>query len=93
MVLMIRGLSGFAEVGACLFSKFIHNIRRAEERPQAGRSSGFAPGIPMVKTANARDPHDFGVFRRSRFYRSTYWCIADRSVDSLVVVVVDVLPE
>ncbi len=47
----------------------------------------------MVEASNARQGDDFGTSRGPRFGRSAFGGIADRGVNSLSVVVVDVLAE
>jgi len=46
-----------------------------------------------VKPADARQSDDLGVVRGSKSHRSAAWCIGDRRVDALLVVVVDVFAE
>jgi hypothetical protein len=45
----------------------------------------------MVETADARQPDDLGAARSTRFGFAACGCVADRSVDSIGVVAVDVL--
>jgi hypothetical protein len=47
----------------------------------------------MVKPSHTRARDDPGPIRRLRFHPSTVWRIADRRVDALGVVVLDVLPK
>jgi hypothetical protein len=47
----------------------------------------------VVETSDTRESDDFRTFRRPRFDGPTDRCISNRGMDSLVVVVVDVLAE
>jgi hypothetical protein len=47
----------------------------------------------MVKAADARISEDLGSIGEPRFHGSADRCIADRGMDSLRVVIVDVLTE
>jgi hypothetical protein len=45
----------------------------------------------MLKTTDAREPHNFGVRCRPRFNRTTIWRIAQHSVNALRVATTDIV--
>ena len=78
---------------ACPFSKFIRRLGGADLRRRRRGSGCFAPDIPMMKSAHAREANDAGAIGGPRVSRSPGWRIAERGVDALGVVVLDVLPK
>jgi hypothetical protein len=77
----------------CLFSKFIRGVRWADRVSRARPSSCFAPAIPVMKPADARQSDDLGAGRRTGIQGSADRSVLKRSVDTLRVVVADVLAE
>ena len=61
-VMQTRALRGSRRL--CVL-KFIRDLRRVDRRAAARRSGGFAPGILVVKAADARQSDYLGVLRGS----------------------------
>lgn len=57
------------------------------------RSDCFAPSVTVVETSDAWKTDNSRTRRGPRFHGATDRCIADRGMDSLRVVVIDVISE